>query len=1124
MPVRSINLKMLLDRGAEGEPARQKLWTTHERINSAVQQVEHYLLLMRGERYRIDDDEFKSRESVQKEALSLARATQKQNGKANAGDDEELLAAMQQLYIALVPSYCLDEKGKPLEGNAQSSREFAGPLMRAGSKGFQDIFEKIVDPLPEWVALREADDPGWMRQSTEWLESEQAKALFGRTGSPPAWIRRLRNKQPWEAAFVEDQKKKQANLAVPRLIRKMQEKLGMLPLFPPPIAAQIAGRDALTKWDYLVLRLAVGHLLSWESWNHRTAEEHRRVEQTLTSLQQRLAERAPEVEGFREYESARHAELNRIALASDRPFRINQRMLRGWERVHEAWGKTDSAAGRIDVLAKLQTQMSGRFGDPDLYRWLAQDGRESLWQNRDFLQLFAKCNDVEQLLERTKSSALYTPPDARLHPKWLNYEPQGGSNLYRYTLSEAGGDLQLELPVLAIDNKGLAETNVAIPLVPSKQFAAPQITTDKKQQHARFSVAHQSMSAVLKASDVILDRRHLENRSTEQIEQGDVGSIWFKLVLDVDSQAPADWLDGRGRVATPPTVHHFRSALSSTSKHHEALEPGLRVLSVDLGMRTFASCAVFELVSEQPADGTCFLADEVKQLWAKHERSFLLALPGERISPKAREARFAAEQELRMLRGSVWDLKNLLRLTAKDEPQERRAGVSDLLVNLREAGEDGISIDMEVKIAELSLLADAPTEEWHDHVRTVYQKMEQRLSETLSAWRRRTRPRTDSGREYGAGKSDWAIQYLTNVRNLLRGWSLHGRQYGQINRADREKQGVFAASLLDHINHLKEDRIKAGTDLIIQAARGYQPVKPKGWVKRHESCRLILFEDLARYRFRTDRPRRENAQLMRWSHREIIREAEMQGEIYGMVVETTGAGFSSRYHGASGAAGCRTRTLTEQDLANTGWFKQALKRVSQRFSLDASKLAPGMRIPWEGGSDFTTLGDQGHALTVHADLNAAQSLQRRFWNRHGEAYRISAVEVRVDEREMWYPDRDSKRILGAIGAALGNNGYARLVPADDGDGFVLEGISRPAWRKAVGSSVAEDSAGSDEVAEQLQEILGDETVERGSQKRVFFRDPSGYVLRSDRWYESRVFWGQATERIVSGLQLPRLPE
>ena len=120
MPVRSIDLKMLLDRGADSEPVRQKLWTPHERITSAVQQVEHYLLLMRGERYRIDD-EFKSRESVQKEALSLARATQKQNRKANAGDEEELLAAMWQLYIALVPSCCLDDQGKPLQGHAQSS-------------------------------------------------------------------------------------------------------------------------------------------------------------------------------------------------------------------------------------------------------------------------------------------------------------------------------------------------------------------------------------------------------------------------------------------------------------------------------------------------------------------------------------------------------------------------------------------------------------------------------------------------------------------------------------------------------------------------------------------------------------------------------------------------------------------------------------------------------------------------------------------------------------------------------------------------------------------------------------------------------------------------------------------
>ena len=904
----------------------------------------------------------------------------------------------------------------------------------------------------------------------------------------------------------------------------MQTNLGLLPLFEPPIASQIAGRDGLTKWDYLVLRLAVGHLLSWESWNNRTANAHRKVNEALHRLQERLEGYQHEVEGLRKYESDRHKELNRTALASDRPFRVNRRMLRGWDRVHEAWGNTHSATDRLKELAKLQKKMPGRFGDLDLYRWLAQNGREHLWKSREFIQLFTQVNDVERLLDRTKDCALYTPPDARLHPKWLNYEPLGGTNLYTYTLTECDHKLQLGLPLLTADDSGLIETSISIPLAPSKQLADPQITTNKKQQHVRFSVAHQSMSAVLKASDVLLDRRHLENRSNEQLRQGDVGSIWLKLVFNVDSQAPKEWLNARGKVATSPRVDHFLTSLSSRSKHRDKLEPGLRVLSVDLGMRTFASCSVFELVAGEPAKGTCFLADREKDLWAQHERSFLLSLPGEHVSTKAREARAVADQELRTLRGSVWNLKSLLRLTAKDDPRERQAAVNDLLEDLREAGQEAIDVEIQVKITELSLATDSSSKEWSSQVSAVYQAMEQRLAAIISAWRRRTRLRTDAGREYDAGKSDWAIRYLTDVRKLLLGWSFHGRQYAEINRTDREKQGVFAASLLDHINNLKEDRIKAGTDLIIQAARGHQPVKPRGWVKRYEGCRLILFEDLARYRFRTDRPRRENAQLMRWSHREIIREAKMQGEVYGILEKTTGAGFSSRFHGPSGAVGCRTRVLTDRDLANTGWLKQQLKRVSDRFDVDASKLAAGMRIPWEGGSDFTTLGEQGQPATIHADMNAAQSLQRRFWNRHGEAYRISAVEARVDDQEMWYPDRGGKRILGAIGSLLGNKGYGRLVAADDGDGFVLEAITQPAWRNVVGDSAPQDISESDEVTEQLHDIVGDEDVERGSQRKVFFRDPSGHVLRANRWYESRVFWELATHRIVTALQLPKRPD
>jgi len=303
-------------------------------------------------------------------------------------------------------------------------------------------------------------------------------------------------------------------------------------------------------------------------------------------------------------------------------------------------------------------------------------------------------------------------------------EPKGGSNLYNYKLIESDGNLKLELRLLATENSDLIETTPEIRLSPSNQLANPQVTTDRKQK-IDFRVAHQSMTAMLKGSDIIFDRRHLENRTGELLEEGDIGSVWFKLVLDVDSQAPDTWLDGRGRVATPPSVHHFISSLSTTSKHHKSLEPGLRVLSVDMGMRTFASCSVFELVKDQPSNGLYFLADEPKQLWAKHERSFLLSLPGEYPSIKARTARFDANQELRSLRRRIGQLKSVLRLTVKDDRIDRKNAISDVLENLRKEDEDGGDISAEVKISELLPLIDSSPEEWHNHVQAIYYYMEQ---------------------------------------------------------------------------------------------------------------------------------------------------------------------------------------------------------------------------------------------------------------------------------------------------------------------------------------------------------------------------------------------------------------
>ena len=85
--------------------------------------------------------------------------------------------------------------------------------------------------------------------------------------------------------------------------------------------------------------------------------------------------------------------------------------------------------------------------------------------------------------------------------------------------------------------------------------------------------------------------------------------------------------------------------------------------------------------------------------------------------------------------------------------------------------------------------------------------------------------------------------------------------------------GVGDAALFegvdDGVHHRRHGAAVAGSDLIVQADRGYIRGKGGKWEERFGPCKIVLFEDLSRYRMRTDRPRRENSQLMKWAHRGV---------------------------------------------------------------------------------------------------------------------------------------------------------------------------------------------------------------------------------------------------------------
>jgi len=1135
MATRTINLRMILDRGEEGLELRKALWTTHEEVNRAVAAIEGILLLCRGASYwTLDDDGDEvivPEKQVREEALEMARAAQAANGRAGAGSDEEVLRALRFMYKALVPSCLLDAKGNPVKGDAQRiGQNYAGPLTDVNCDPFEELAKKVIPRFFDQSFLLPCDAEEYDRESPEFcrltrngadvyyrIDAKKALAWAegkGRhfieqkvAGADDTWIKQYRaGDAKWAVSLMRKQ-----NLlgGDPRLRLRFhhKQKLGLLPIAQPHFEQML--------WNRLAFRLAVAHMLSWESWNHRTARQYDRVLGRLEA-EKKAAEPLEElIDRLRDYERERHEELKRVAKADDEnPYRLLGRAVRGFDRVMERWrGGAATAAARKKVLDELQTRLRGRFGDPAFFNWLAEEGREPLW---DAVAPLVRLNTLERLLARKRRYALYTPADARLHPRWACYEAPGGGNLRNYSLAQDG---TLEIDLLSRDAGGqLSEKRFTIPLAPSGQLQDLKVEGKGRSQRYAFRSAHQDFTAKPGGAEILFDRRFTENRSPSRLSEGEIGPVWFKLTLDVDPKAPDDWIDRRGAPKRPAEALHFMTALVNRSKYEGDLAPGLRVLSVDLGLRSFAACSVFELVEGRPTSRLHFPAQPDKDLWARHERSFVLSLPGEKVGARERAERDKAFGELRSLRRDIARLKGILRMGMLEEPAARTQAYQRLRGFFGD--EEVASAFDESLIDNLEKSVSRAPAVWRARCKEVFDAAEVLLGRRIGEWRRRTRPRPESWQDwrerrgYAGGKSIWRIEYLDAVRRLLMGWSLRGREYGEINRLSRRERGTFAARLLAHINNLKDDRTKAGADLIVQAARGYVPCG-RGWEQRYEPCRLILFEDLARYRFRTDRPRRENSRLMKWNHRSILAEVEMQAAIYGMSVETVAAGFSSRFHAATGAPGVRCRRLTEDDFDAAGAPKDYVVGALERFGR-AAGLSPGALVPWEGGELFAALRPDGKPVIVNADINAALNLQRRFWTRCGDAYRLPCLRALRDGEECWYPQRAGKRLRGALSLLgdVGESGYCRLVTAGRDNAWRAVGASAAEWRRATGSvGSTEDEEGADEVDEALASV----PIEADSKRRVFFRDPSG-ALAGGQWLEGKVFWGETRKTVMSALR------
>lgn len=229
----------------------------------------------------------------------------------------------------------------------------------------------------------------------------------------------------------------------------------------------------------------------------------------------------------------------------------------------------------------------------------------------------------------------------------------------------------------------------------------------------------------------------------------------------------------------------------------------------------------------------------------------------------------------------------------------------------------------------------------------------------------------------------------------------------------------------------------------------------------------------------------------------------MQGELYGIHVCYTSAAFSSRYHAKTHAPGIRCRSLTKKDLHDP-FMIEILERENP--SLRTAHCEAGDLVPLSGGEIFVSLNAEGDISRTHADINAAQNLQRRFWTRHGDTFRLPCRRAHLDGKELWIPRTLGKRVKGALGS------FGYLMPTGHKSGSCRWKTITPArWKALSGAEVPQE-----ELTEELVDLaaIAEEALELNDEYQTFFRDPSGL----DLWFPTAQFWGMTKAKIASALE------
>lgn len=407
------------------------------------------------------------------------------------------------------------------------------------------------------------------------------------------------------------------------------------------------------------------------------------------------------------------------------------------------------------------------------------------------------------------------------------------------------------------------------------------------------------------------------------------------------------------------------------------------------------------------------------------------------------------------------------------------------------------------------------------------------------------------GKTHRGGLSMARLNFLDDTKNFVRRWSCRPRWPGDIRRLPDNSK--FDLCDTKHLDNLREHRAKLIAHSDVAQTLGFEQDLRRGlwrfrapsgellWQRPERShfyhedgaalfqcntpdgvteseashpypaferAHVLVYEDLTRYKMSSDRPKKENAGLARWSHRRILEFSLHMGELFGVPIATVDARFSSRFCSHCGAPGARAdrfnpkwleqrwmrKVLESSDIRDAA-MKSIASKVRDSLSKDNQAFDRRNSWPWvlrDGGSHFVCSNSRCrfHTEPMNADENAAANVGLRFL-RGVEGLRIT---------------------INGKGAVTKSVGYIPagtvLKPQDSGESsfWTVESDKGLGSRKKA----AEQSSGPyvNGADDEQDETVGE---------RYLFRDPSGTFRRAESWFEAKVFWHDVAVSCAAGV-------